>query len=943
MIILWDLDMTIANTRAAEGLREKEKTLKAAIEMIPSFTPAYRIIDFIKGTRNKGVRHCVVTTSRRAYVEEVLARYGLEDLPMVCYDDLPSENRNKMIKPNAQHVEKALEIVCANADEDGDIYFIGDNVKQDLGVVNNYNANDKHEKKILCILASWFKNDAEELSKNVDVPMPYYACREESSLIGYFRNVHPELFEGKQNKQLLRRVVKNTYQMLDYNSFKGNNSSARYDVVTKKIRNFKHNEGMDAVDLKQKFVAALKTLPINFEKTLVCVVPSSGEGKWSESVKDVVECLAKETKCMNGTKYLYRKVRAEKAHQRAGVRSKDSALSSIAFDLEKLEKYTKENNLAIENVLILDDILTSGSTMGACLDITFDALKETYSIKEGNMYAAVVAVTTNWRGGASGETKNFLNESFYCGTREVFLDNKVKDYNELVNSIKDDKEYDWYRQMFKYAQQPKSKGKKGEPYLLQWITAEYMDSFYPMEQTELSPFDSYEAAEVYFMKSSSKEYMMIRCAGKQSLETEKTTWSQLQYECGKHIVAREVKKTDINTMILNLGSDEERKAISVFEEATEIETGLELMPTLFRMVLPERKIDLKDSVGRIPLDRIYDDNIVTKFLKRGVKLNAFLPRVNQETSDSEGNASYCFYSETHKLPFPLPIGMVDRMLVMKLTTIEKGSPSDALMNQCFAKVTFINSVDRWGFEIVNKGHFEFTDENYTYRKYNELSSLSKDKKGLVLYDEEMDRTFMFECEIEQLPIPGETTGIYAYVDGSSTKKGEDSSTETGEEETYGAGVVLNVDKDVFFGRKEDVAHGANYAGELVAATIALNQMTDMSFEKEPERVRIFFDNTAIGYKPLGIHDKESKKSNDEKEDVGTPYMVAIDEFRKKYLNTIVEFIHVDGHTKIMGNEMADYIAQVNQKHLELMEEFSEARNTILKNQKSGFVGPFYKS
>jgi ribonuclease HI len=170
------------------------------------------------------------------------------------------------------------------------------------------------------------------------------------------------------------------------------------------------------------------------------------------------------------------------------------------------------------------------------------------------------------------------------------------------------------------------------------------------------------------------------------------------------------------------------------------------------------------------------------------------------------------------------------------------------------------------------------------------------------------------------------------VDGSSQKT---KNAGKGQEEVYGAGVVISYDKAVYFDLATGKSCGANYDGEIVAATNAFKYLEELA--NDTDNITMFFDNTAIGYTAVGIFEDKS--------DIAKEYKKELDKFRGKFPNVKLNFVHVDGHFAVLGNEMADRMAQVNDTEFDRSEkftsDFAEKRKQLCLSQKeSGFPHKF---
>jgi ribonuclease HI len=343
-----------------------------------------------------------------------------------------------------------------------------------------------------------------------------------------------------------------------------------------------------------------------------------------------------------------------------------------------------------------------------------------------------------------------------------------------------------------------------------------------------------------------------------------------------------------------------------------IDEKINLIPTLLQI----DNNTLKEVNGRTTaqLSREYDSNII-KTLKVGSKLNFMLPYINGEKDEKE-TLDYTFQSDSEEITFRLPKYPVDKMVIATLTGVSQTKPSDA--DKYHISARFYKNIKKGS---KSKGEIEFLN-------YTDMS----DKQAMVLLDEQMGVYYIFDCKIVHFPTPGKTEGAFAYVDGSSQKT---LNARKGQDEVYGAGVVISHDKAVYFDLATGKSCGANYDGEIVAATNAFKCLEDIA--SDADNITVFFDNTAIGYTAAGIFKAES--------DIAKGYKMELETFRIKFPNVKLNFVHVDGHFAVLGNEMADRMAQVNDGEFLKPEKFTsdfagKREHLALLQKKSGFPHRF---
>jgi ribonuclease HI len=345
-----------------------------------------------------------------------------------------------------------------------------------------------------------------------------------------------------------------------------------------------------------------------------------------------------------------------------------------------------------------------------------------------------------------------------------------------------------------------------------------------------------------------------------------------------------------------------------FEQDSNVDEKINLIPTLLQ--IDNTTFEKRDSKTTAQLSRVYDNNII-KTLKIGSKLNFMLPYPDGEKDEKE-TSDYTFQSDSEEITFRLPKYLVEKMVIATIKEISQTEPSD--MDKYHISARFKNG-------SKPKGEIDFLN-------YADIP----DEFEMLLFDEQMGVYFVFDCKLEHFPIPGKNEGAFAYVDGSSQKT---KNAGKGQEEVYGAGVVISHDKAVYFDLATGKSCGANYDGEIVAATNAFKYLEDIV--SDTDNITMFFDNTAIGYTAAGIFKAES--------DIAKGYKMELEAFRIKFPNVKLNFVHVDGHFAVLGNELADRMAQVNDGEFLKPEKFTsdfagKREQLALSQKKSGFPHRF---
>lgn len=328
------------------------------------------------------------------------------------------------------------------------------------------------------------------------------------------------------------------------------------------------------------------------------------------------------------------------------------------------------------------------------------------------------------------------------------------------------------------------------------------------------------------------------------------------------------------------------------EETSGKKNRISLVPTLFKF---KSGILTRTSDGiEVDLCRIYDDSIKNKYMQTGNVFNALLPYIEKASSKI-----YSYQGET-QIDFKLRKKPNNRMLMLKL--IDSGDAVAEYEEKSFAHAVFFASASS-----TKKGMLQL---KCSLDEYEKLEALDENKY-LILDDQKNQIKYVFECWIEQLPMPGVDEGVYVYSDGSSNNDTDP--------EVFGAGYVLNVGKDVYFGHKDGKDKGRNVSAEYLAGTNVFQFLPDIA--DDCEEVTLYFDNINVGYVAAGVYHSS--------DNFGAAYFQMFEEYIKAHPNTKVTFVHTDSHSGIYGNEIADQMAQGKEKDLmKLANGFKESRDKI---------------
>ena len=391
----------------------------------------------------------------------------------------------------------------------------------------------------------------------------------------------------------------------------------------------------------------------------------------------------------------------------------------------------------------------------------------------------------------------------------------------------------------------------------------------------------YEEAEELLAEHVEKkdDYIIVRSENGK-VEPVRTSYFHLTRRFGNAVIAKDPNKDMLKNFLNNktfTGKEEDRTR------------NCSLIPTLFKLDKAQVKPDGDKIVCQF--ERIYDDNVVLKYLRKGAVFNAFLPFLGGDNSDT--NTEYTFSNDSgENISFILPKQQTTRMLYLQLEDMQEGHITDVA-----SKIYLVFNKDA----SESKGYAVFN--NMGIDDFNQLQiteNSDEELKTIYLYDGQMDYTFKFSCYTRNLPIPAVSEGLFAYVDGSSLKTGK-------QKEVYGTGVVLSENNTVRFCHSEGIAKGSNFIGEIQAVTELLKELDNMP--KADTTVRIFFDNTAVGYYPYGLFGWKENQGGGEHKFV-VEYKAALDRFIENHPDIKLSFEHLDAHCKIYGNEFADRIAKV---------------------------------
>ena len=101
MNVLFDLDLTLINSMAAEPLR-RQRRWKQVYTLIPSLLPYPGINELLTELHELDTMLCIVTSAPRPYCQRVIHQWGWPIAATVCYHDTQAH------KPNPAPFQKGL-------------------------------------------------------------------------------------------------------------------------------------------------------------------------------------------------------------------------------------------------------------------------------------------------------------------------------------------------------------------------------------------------------------------------------------------------------------------------------------------------------------------------------------------------------------------------------------------------------------------------------------------------------------------------------------------------------------------------------------------------------------------------------------------------------------------------------------------------------------------
>jgi phosphoglycolate phosphatase-like HAD superfamily hydrolase/ssDNA-binding Zn-finger/Zn-ribbon topoisomerase 1/pyrimidine operon attenuation protein/uracil phosphoribosyltransferase len=367
--VIFDLDNTLANTSALESIRENQDYagLNAdTLEKISLFPSAKQILEFLK---NKAIPMAIVTNSPRWYAEKVLDHLGVNQYikTVITHTEVGSSGK----KPAPTGIIHALNALGLNA-YNHNVLYIGDDGKD---IIASYHAN------VFPVIASW--------SRRSLISSTPFSVLSSSHLIKYYNSIN-DLFLIAERCAKLRTFNFNK-DFLNFLPLDGSGNIVsipseleilcfgRYfsqkNITTAQLHD-KHALSLDIIekengDLSYEvpsywvdiFLHSIKKIPQYKNSNMnsidiVTIIPSKKNKvarleKMLKKIEDINE--NKDIKFINDIFWFNDDARSVKEL------GKLERYSELKEKMHFNEKYSDLING--KNILILDDVITSGSTL----------------------------------------------------------------------------------------------------------------------------------------------------------------------------------------------------------------------------------------------------------------------------------------------------------------------------------------------------------------------------------------------------------------------------------------------------------------------------------------------------------------------------------------------------------------------------------------------------
>ncbi len=356
--IIFDIDQTTADTSYVEEARDN-RNWEFAINAIDTGEIGlfHGLVDLINEARSKGHNIIFVSSSARKYCEHVLKRLGLEDYPLIAYQD------TKKHKPDPEPYLLAMQ----RYGKPGMGYVIVGDSLRDIEAANRIQG-----KTIFAMRSTWGipkekfdQEDEEKRSKAI----PFMLIEKVADLRDFiFYDWSPKIDESTGDTYCFSYYPIGAGRYTDYYSLaffrdiKGKNIRIKstHPIFSKKwVIKW-------AVKYLTKYIRTVKKENgiTDTSKIGLFIVPSSTAGKWNAALEhDILPEVIEKTGASNFLTVLERYKSRESAHI-GNDRSISTNLDTIRI---KPEDSLRMGSLEI--AIVLDDITTSGNTFEACRSI----------------------------------------------------------------------------------------------------------------------------------------------------------------------------------------------------------------------------------------------------------------------------------------------------------------------------------------------------------------------------------------------------------------------------------------------------------------------------------------------------------------------------------------------------------------------------------------------
>lgn len=368
---IFDLDNTLINTECAKNYRKNRMFTEACSdEMLKQMTPATELIEYIHSLLDFGTPVAIVSNSVSIYGMRILDYIGLNDprIIKIFYHDV------KKHKPDKEPLLKAVSSMGYDIDN---IICVGD---EETDIQACYNASKSVTgQNYYAFVAAWFVGADRYVSDMYDGPQPYRICKDIKDFISVL-----SIFHLNCKYSSLRLRENNIYYFLDYYPT-GKNRLSKHDYFSKtfvesvKIRDNKYKKESYKFEMCffKSLINTLKEIGINITTTGFMIIPSSSMHKWNLILEKGIQNYIVAAGGIDLSRCIVRTQERDKQSQ-GGSRNYINNMKTLDLtsDISK-----------VENIVILDDFVTTDSSMRACMELLF---KKGY---RGNIIGACIGAT----------------------------------------------------------------------------------------------------------------------------------------------------------------------------------------------------------------------------------------------------------------------------------------------------------------------------------------------------------------------------------------------------------------------------------------------------------------------------------------------------------------------------------------------------------------------